>query len=40
MRAAVTTMLAAAAGAVTAGAVIWFRTGHLDAEASTSCWCS
>ena len=30
MRAAVTTMLAAAAGAVTAGAVIWFRTGHLD----------
>ena len=30
MRAAVTTMLAAAAGAVTAGAVVWFRTGHLD----------
>ena len=30
MRAAVTTMLAAAAGAVTAGAVVWLRTGHLD----------
>ncbi len=30
MRAAVTTMLAAAAGAVTAGAVIWLRTRHLD----------
>ena len=30
MRAAVTTMLAAAAGAVAAGAVVWFRTGHLD----------
>ena len=30
MRAAVTTMLAAAAGAVTAGAVVWSRNGHLD----------
>ena len=30
MRVAVTTMLAAAAGAVTAGAVVWMRTGHLD----------
>ena len=30
MRVAVTTMLAASAGAVTAGSVVWLRTGHLD----------
>ena len=30
MRAAVTTTLAAAAGAVTAGTVVWLRTGYLD----------
>ena len=30
MRVAVTTMLAAAAGAAATGAIVWLRTGHLD----------